>query len=107
MYTRSPAAYEALKSFKLLQLPCVRTLKHYIDANLSWRSGTSTTGEKEAVRFHDYALKTTGRGKKRAKKGTTGVDTSSKDKFKSLLPLGEGVLIIDEVKVHVCKCLIL
>lgn len=68
MYTRSPAAYEALKSFKLLQLPCVRTLKHYIDANLSWRSGTSTTGEKEAVRFHDYALKTTGRGKKEQKR---------------------------------------
>ena len=41
---------------------------------------------------------------KRAKKGMTGVsssDTSSKDKFKSLLPLGEGVLIMDEVKVHV------
>ena len=44
---------------------------------------------------------------KRAKKGTTGVDASSKDKFKSLLPLGEGVLIMDEVEVHVCKCLIL
>ena len=34
MYTRSPAAYEALKSFKLLQLPSVRTLKDYIDGNL-------------------------------------------------------------------------
>ena len=33
MFTRSPSAYEALKSFKLLQLPSVRTLK-YIDANL-------------------------------------------------------------------------
>ena len=31
VYTRSPAA---LRSFKLLQLPCVRTLKYYIDANL-------------------------------------------------------------------------
>ena len=34
MYTRSPAAYEGLKSFKLLQLPSVRTLKHYVGANL-------------------------------------------------------------------------
>ncbi len=34
VFTRSPSAYEALRSFKLLQLPCVRTLKHYIDANL-------------------------------------------------------------------------
>ena len=34
VYTRSPAAYDALKNFKLLQLPGVRTLKHYIDANL-------------------------------------------------------------------------
>ncbi len=34
VFTRSPCAYEALRSFKLLQLPCVRTLKHYIDANM-------------------------------------------------------------------------
>lgn len=34
VYTRSPAAYEALRDFKLLQLPSVRTLKYYIDANL-------------------------------------------------------------------------
>ena len=34
MYTRSPAAYEGLKSFELLQLPSVRTSKHYVGANL-------------------------------------------------------------------------
>lgn len=34
MYTRSPAAYEGLRSFKLLQLPSVRTLKHYVGANV-------------------------------------------------------------------------
>ena len=34
VYSRSPAAYQALRDFKLLQLPCVRTLKYYIDANL-------------------------------------------------------------------------
>ena len=34
VFTKSPAAYEALRSFKLLQLPSVRTLKHYIGANV-------------------------------------------------------------------------
>ena len=34
VFTRSPAAYEPLKSFKLVQLPSIRTLKHFIDANL-------------------------------------------------------------------------
>jgi len=34
VYTRSPAAYDALRSFYLLQFPCVRTLKFYIDYNL-------------------------------------------------------------------------
>ena len=34
VYTLSPAAYEALKSFQLLQLPGIHTLKHNIDANL-------------------------------------------------------------------------
>lgn len=34
VYTRSPAAYEALRNFKLLQLPSVRSLKFYINANL-------------------------------------------------------------------------
>ena len=34
VFTRSLAAYEALRSFKLLQLQSTRTLKYYIDANL-------------------------------------------------------------------------
>ena len=33
VFTRSPAAYDALKGFKLLQLPSRRTLKDYISAN--------------------------------------------------------------------------
>lgn len=33
VYTRSPAAYESLRSFKLLQLPSIRTLQHYVSAN--------------------------------------------------------------------------
>jgi hypothetical protein len=42
VYSRSPAAYEALKSFKLVQLPSVRTLKYYVDANLE-SAGDSTS----------------------------------------------------------------
>ena len=34
VFIRSPAAYDALKDFKLLQLPSRRTLKDYISANL-------------------------------------------------------------------------
>ena len=34
VYTRSQCAYEALRGYKLLQLPSVRLLKKYIDANL-------------------------------------------------------------------------
>ena len=33
MYTRSPAAYEALRNFRLVQLPSVRFLKYFIDAD--------------------------------------------------------------------------
>ena len=34
MYTRSPAAYEALKSFAMLQLPAKSTLQSYTGAFL-------------------------------------------------------------------------
>ena len=33
IYSRSPSAYKASKSFKLLQLSCTRTLKDYIHSN--------------------------------------------------------------------------
>jgi hypothetical protein len=47
VYTRSPAAFEALRSFKLLQLPSVRTLKDYIDGNLEGAGECITRLEKE------------------------------------------------------------
>ena len=34
MHTRSPAVYEALCNFRLVQLPSVRFLKYFIDADL-------------------------------------------------------------------------
>ena len=34
VYSRSPAAYAALKGFGMLQLPSVSSLKHYTGANI-------------------------------------------------------------------------
>ena len=34
VYTRSPAAYEALSSFHLLKLPSTRTIRIYINSNV-------------------------------------------------------------------------
>ena len=61
VYTRSPAAYDALKSFKLLQLPRVRTLKYYIDANLeqAGTSGMSTPREEAAIQPPYHSKRTT------------------------------------------------
>lgn len=42
VYSHSPAAYEVLKSFKLVQVSSVRTLKYYVDANLEG-AGESTS----------------------------------------------------------------
>ena len=33
IFTRSPAAYEALKSYQILKLPSVASLKHFTSAN--------------------------------------------------------------------------
>ena len=33
VFTRSPAVYEALKSIRILQLPSIRSLKHFTCAN--------------------------------------------------------------------------
>ncbi len=51
VYTRSPASYEGLKSFNLLQLPSVRTLKHYIDANLEVAGECMERLEKERKEY--------------------------------------------------------
>ena len=51
VFTRSPAAYDALKSFKLLQLPSRRTLKQYIDANLEEAGECEEHLEEERKRY--------------------------------------------------------
>ena len=94
MYTRSPAAYDALRSFKLLQLPSVRTLKYYIDSNLE-EAGEVEQRLAEKKKQYDHFIDAIVKGKQQ-KTTNVGSEGSSAN-----VPLGEGVLIIDEVKVSI------
>ena len=117
VYSRSPAAYEALKSFRLVQLPSVRTLKYYyVDANLE-SAGDSTSriiqSRKEYIAMVEEIAKE--KADKINDPGTcryTIIFIRSKctcayqnvtDK-RVLLPLSKGTLIIDEVKVWYVMC---
>lgn len=51
VFTRSPSAYQALQGFGLLQLPSIRTLKSYIDANLE-KAGDSIERLKQARKIY-------------------------------------------------------
>ena len=79
VYIRSPAAYEALKSFGILQLPCRSTLQAYTGAFLYEPGANSTCIEKQVAEFVLHCQKRVLDGKKESKK--------------------DGVLIFDEVKV--------
>ena len=79
VYIRSPAAYEALKSFGILQLPCRSTLQAYTGAFLYEPGANSTCIEKQEAEFVLHCQKRVLDGKKESKK--------------------DGVLIFDEVKV--------
>ena len=57
VFSQSAAAHEALKSFKLLQLPSVRTLKHYIDANLEEAGECLQRLEEEQKHYLDMVEK--------------------------------------------------
>ena len=56
VFTRSPAAYNALRSFNLLQLPSRRTLK-YIDANLELAGECLQCLEEERKQYMDMVDK--------------------------------------------------
>ncbi len=80
--SRSKAAYEALKSFKILQLPSVSTLKKF--ANFRLHESGITTEIQDYIReqsenYTKYKEELCNKGKK--------------------LPLGEGIIIFDEVRV--------
>lgn len=79
MYTRSPTAYEALRGFGILKLPCVSSLKAFTSFNLE-NSGFNEERLAHARKLYDEMLK---------EKRSSG----------ELEPLSEGILIYDEVKV--------
>ena len=115
VYSRSPCAYKALRSFKLLQLPCVRTLKYYIDANLE-STGDSMERLQESRKQYTELIKEKRRlQEENCSKGENVCITSNYAPYihfyacmkcagittQVLLPTGEGSLILDEVNVHV------
>ena len=79
VYLRSPAAYEALRSFNILQLPCQSPLKAYTSAFMhdpGARSDCIVDQVTHYVAFKEHSVKC---GKQE--------------------PKADGVLIFDEVKV--------
>jgi hypothetical protein len=115
VFTRSPAAYEALKSFKLLQLPSVRLLKHYIDSNLE-EAGECLKRLEEEGKCYQAKVKQLLANQngiiiilaicQASNFCITFLVTSSGCNVhgvklpKGPIPTGDGVLIIDEVKVR-------
>lgn len=79
VYTRSPAAYSALKSFEILQLPSVSSLKYFTGANIEDPGEAQDCLMLCREQYEKHKVETVAKGKKK--------------------PLGEGALIIDEVKV--------
>ena len=79
VFVRSPAAYEALKSFKILQLPSRSTLQSYTGAFLHEAGANSACIEDQVAQFLLHCQQRQKEGKKESQK--------------------DGVLIFDEVKV--------
>ncbi len=80
MYTRSPAALEALSSFKILQLPSAATLKSYVHSNKEDHGQCSDRLKEERSLYNARVQAHIQAGK-------------------PCPPLSEGCLIVDEVKV--------
>ena len=77
VYTRNPAAYEALSSFHILQLPSAITLKTYIRSNIE-------AADEVELRLMDERKK---------------YDARMSEHTKTNPPLCKGILLFDEVKV--------
>lgn len=80
VYARSPAAYQALKSFNILQLPCKKSLQGFLSANQT-EPGVNEEKIADQKRLYD-------------------AHTQRKVKEKKKAPLQKGILIFDEVKVQ-------
>ena len=79
MFTRSPAAFAALKSFGILQLPSRSTLQSYTGTFLHEPGASSDCIANQLANYMIYKEECHKQGKKQ--------------------PQGDGVLIFDEVKV--------
>lgn len=79
VYARSPAAYDALKSFKILQLPSKSTLQSYTGAFLHQPGANHDSISEQVAQFLLHCHRRKQEGKKESKKA--------------------GALIFDEVKV--------
>ncbi|XP_014672683.1 PREDICTED: uncharacterized protein LOC106813138 [Priapulus caudatus] len=79
IFSRSPAAYKALMKLEILQLPCVRSLQRKMESALEV-CGISETNMKAAADYYKHF---------KQQKVAEG----------SAEPKGEGVLILDEVRV--------
>ena len=79
VYTRSTAAYDALKSFEILQLPLKATLQVYTGAFMHEPGARSECIESQVARYVLFKEQCRDGGKQE--------------------PISDGVLIFDEVKV--------
>ena len=79
VYTRSPAAYDALKGFNILKLPSVSSLKAFTGSNLEGPGDIQKRLSESHTEYQTLISTRKAEGKKP--------------------PLGEGVIIFDEVKV--------
>ena len=67
MFIRSSAAYEALKSFGILQLPCCSTLQAYTGAFLHEPGANSSCIEEQVAQFVLHCQRRVLEGKKESK----------------------------------------
>lgn len=81
IFSRSPTAYHALKSLGIIQLPCDRTLRGYMYKYSSSPGICEDALLERAKKYESYK-------KEQVEAG-------------NLKPVGEGVLIWDEVKVSI------
>ena len=80
IFSRSPSTYHAIKSLGILHLPCDRTLKGYMNKYSSSPGINEQAMHECAQKYEDFR--------------------KEKVKTKCVRPVGQGVLIWDEVKVR-------
>ena len=82
VYTRSPAAFRAVRSLGILQLPCCKELQRIVSKNADGPGIHESYIAHQSQVYEQFCAKKVESGRKR--------------------PLGVGVLIFDETKVRRC-----